>query len=286
MSIEQYVNKIISYIELNTENKKDLKEELIRHISDKCSYYKHEGTDEASAVEQSLQDFSNAKEVGNELNKAFFPYRKPLLSTLSLLTILFTFCLAISSVIYQEIFPSIWCTLTIISSITIYYFINKPSRSANHRPLLIILMIFLNIFYFYSLFLIDGIRENTYIYILLSLLLLSCFIISISQIYLGVLYQPISIKLSSLSQQKRNTIIITNIITGVIICGVSLLFISGLLIFAPSLLIVIPCAVIVLWLFFLIGELKSQNFENLFRVLKISLAFLALGFIIIPQFML
>ncbi|MDX8046286.1 permease prefix domain 1-containing protein [Gracilibacillus sp. S3-1-1] len=286
MKIEQYVNKVISYIELNEENKKDLKKELIGHLSDKTSYYEQQGKDKESAVKQSIKDFGNAKEIGAELNEAFFPYRKQSLLLLSLLTVLFAFSLSITLFIYQDHFPLLWFILTVTSTIPICIFIYQPARSANNRLMLITLLLFLNILYFFSLFLMDGVMTNVYLYIILIILVLSCFVISITQIYLGAFYQPVSRKLTILSVQKRKAIIITNIITGIIVCGVSLLLIMGFLIFAPSVMIIFPIITIVLWLISIIGELKSEKLENMFRILKILLALLALGFITIPQFLL
>ncbi|GEN44851.1 hypothetical protein [Alkalibacillus haloalkaliphilus] len=75
---------------------------------------------------------------------------------------------------------------------------------------------------------------------------------------------------------------IINIITGILVLGVSLLVLAGWFIFDPSFqtLILVPITAILLWVLAVIGERKIVKFRTGFRILQILLAALALIYLI------
>lgn len=52
MSIQSYLNNVLSLIELNPAAKKDLQQELDDHASDKISYYQIKGFSQSEAEEK------------------------------------------------------------------------------------------------------------------------------------------------------------------------------------------------------------------------------------------
>jgi len=77
-------------------------------------------------------------------------------------------------------------------------------------------------------------------------------------------------------------IVIINIITGIIVLGISLLFLAGSLIFESSFqyFIFVPITAIVLWVLAVIGDKKIVKFRVGFRAFQILLAAFALFYLI------
>ena len=191
LSIQSYLDKLISFIELNPSTRKDLQQELAVHFRDKISFYQEQGFNEKEAEEKTKLDFGDEKKFAWKLNNAYFPFWNSILVSLSLLSMLFSVIVSFSLLTFQQVFPFLWLTITIGSSLLIIYFVRKPSRSANHRLSLILLLTWLNILYFYGLLLMDGLYNNKLLYFSLVLLIMALILVSLSQILLGVIYQPI-----------------------------------------------------------------------------------------------
>ncbi|MDV2684427.1 permease prefix domain 1-containing protein [Alkalihalophilus lindianensis] len=284
--VNDYIERVMSYIELNPTNKEDLKGELATHFQDKVNDYKSQGYDEATAIDKSKKAFGEGEEVGKELNRSFFPYRKPLLLLVSLMTVLFAVALAFTTYLAHEYIPFIWVTLVVLSSLLLLYFVKKPSRGANQRLFLIVLLVWQMILSSYGLLLMDGIQSNTLLYSLFVGVFAVSIILALSQIYLGVIYQPIELIFTQIQKQKRGVIMITTILTGIVVLGASLLYAAGLLIFSPEsfVYLAIPIGLIVLWIAFVLGELKSRKHETTFRILKVSLSVVTLVLFLSTQF--
>ncbi|WP_157796460.1 hypothetical protein [Bacillus sp. FJAT-45037] len=79
---------------------------------------------------------------------------------------------------------------------------------------------------------------------------------------------------------------IINIITGIIVLGVSFIVLAGWFIFDPSFqpIIFVPITAILLWILAVIGERKIIKFNFGFRTLQILLAALALIYLIYVNF--
>ncbi|MEW9502963.1 permease prefix domain 1-containing protein [Jeotgalibacillus marinus] len=285
MSIQSYLDKVISFIELNPSTRKDLQQELATHFRDKKSYYQEQGFNEKEAEEKTKLDFGDEKKFAQKLNNAYFPFRNSILVSLSLISMLFSVIVSFSLLTFQQIFPYLWLTIIIGSSLLILYFVRKPSRSANHRLSLILLLIWLNILYFYGYLLMDGLYNNKLLYVSLVVFMMALMLISLSQILLGVIYQPIELNLIKVNKQKRGIMVLINIVTGIIVIGVSLVYIAGALIFMPEPFIhlLLPLGIISLWIIFVIGEVKTKKIANLFRVGKIVLAIIVLSLFLITQ---
>ncbi|MBM7540265.1 hypothetical protein [Amphibacillus cookii] len=78
---------------------------------------------------------------------------------------------------------------------------------------------------------------------------------------------------------------ITNILTGIVVLGINLLYGIGILLFVPEpfVYLLIPIGLIILWLTCVLGELKSRKYETTFRRLKILLSVVMLALFLVVQ---
>lgn len=268
-SVNQYIEDILSYVELNEKNKRDIKQEFNDHINSKVKEYKDKGYDEKQAVDQSISDFGETEKVGKELNREMFPFRRSLLIILGLSSILFSVMISFFANVFHDITPYIWLVITLLSSLILFYFASKPARASSNRLLLLCLLLWIFLLHFYGLFLMDGLMENQLFYFSLFGLLVINISLILIQIYLGAVFQPISKELQTLSNQKRRIIILTNIITGFVILGVALINLAGYLIFGPGQFPIKPVVLILLWVILLICQIKIRKLENTARFLMI-----------------
>lgn len=286
MSIQSYLNNVLSLIELNPAAKKDLQQELDDHASDKISYYQTKGFSQSEAEEKTKSDFGNPRVFAKKINDAHFPFRYSLLAWLSTLSIVFSLVIGFSLLAHQQIFPYGWVLITTGSSTLLFYFIRQPSRSANNRLILIFLLIWLNLLYMYGLLLMDGFQHVTCLYFISLAYLLVLMGISLSQILVGAIYQPIDLNLNKQKKQERTFSVLTNILTGIIVGAISLVYIVGLFIFGPRPVFeigdLIPLSLII-WILLVVGEVKWNQYSSAFRVSKILLAMLLLGYFVMNQ---
>ena len=284
MSIQSYLNNVLKLIELSPTAKKDLHQELDDHANDKISYYQTKGFSKSEAEEKTRSDFGDPKVFAKEINTAYFPFRYKLLILLSILSIIFSLAIGLSLLVNQPIFSLGWTIIATGSSAMLFYFIRKPSRSANNRLFLIGLLIWLTLIYFFGYIMMDGIYDVTWLYSLSLLYILVLIVLSLSQIVAGVIYQPIAPNLIKLKKQNRIINILINTLTGVIVIGISLFYLGGLLIFGAVSLVpaLVPLSIIV-WIVLVVGELKWDRYSTFFRVSKIVLALVVLIYFAIPQ---
>ncbi|WP_078598387.1 permease prefix domain 1-containing protein [Evansella clarkii] len=282
--VDQYIESVLDHVELNQENKRDIKEEFTFHLNKKTEVYEEEGLSKQQAEETAISDFGVSSQIGKELNREIFPFRKPLLMIAGLTGVLFSALVTFSTYMFQEIVPLVWLILTLISNVSIFYFVQKPARAAASRLLLISLLLVTFLFGFYGYLLMDGFIQNQLVYYGLFALFLIHSAILFSQIYMGSMFQPVNVDLKMLSDEKRRSALLINILTGIIVLGVALFGLVGYIIFVPTSVPVIPLSLILAWFSLFLCHLKIRKLENLSRFLMIALASLVLAGFMYIQF--
>lgn len=89
--LEQYVENIVCYTEGSKQEKEDLFEELLIHLElSRDNIMKEEGIGQEEAEEWAMKLFGKEGEIGSGIQQALFPYRKELMLTLAISSILAT----------------------------------------------------------------------------------------------------------------------------------------------------------------------------------------------------
>lgn len=89
--LEQYVENIVRYTEGSKQEKEDLFEELLIHLElSRDNIMKEEGIEQEEAEEKAMKLFGKEGEIGSGIQQALFPYRKELMLTLAISSILAT----------------------------------------------------------------------------------------------------------------------------------------------------------------------------------------------------
>lgn len=88
--LEQYVKNIVRHTECSKKEKEDLFEELLIHLELSRDQFLKEGLSIEEAEKKAMEVFGEEGEIGSQLQQAIFPYRKELMLTLALSSLLFT----------------------------------------------------------------------------------------------------------------------------------------------------------------------------------------------------
>jgi hypothetical protein len=88
--LEQYVENIVRHTECSKEEKEDLFEELLVHLELSRDEFLKEGLSQDEAEKKAMAVFGAEGEIGSQIQQAIFPYRKELMLTLAVSSLLFT----------------------------------------------------------------------------------------------------------------------------------------------------------------------------------------------------
>lgn len=280
--MKSYLTNVLSFIELNPSEKLELEQELGSHMNDKISYYQDKGFTQEEAEIKTKLDFGEPRVFAKKINDAYFPFRYSLLKALSAVTIVFSLLVGFSIWLHQGYIPFGWVPITIVSAALLFYFIHRPSRSAKYRLRLVLLLVWLTLLYFYGWMLMDGFHHITVLYYISLALLLGLVVLSLSQILVGAVHQPVDWNLYQMKKQERITTMFVNVVSGIIVIGIGLFYIAGLLIFGfgPIEFSIMPLG-IVIWLLLTIGAIKWNTHFKRFQIAKIVLSLTMLSIFII-----
>ena len=100
--LEQYVENIVRHTESSKKEKEELYDELLIHLQISRDYLmEEEGLTPEKAEEKAMQLFGLEGEIGSQIQQALFPYRKELMLTLAISSILFTIGVYLSSLFVE-----------------------------------------------------------------------------------------------------------------------------------------------------------------------------------------
>src|SRR5690554_224468 len=87
----RFIDKIIKQTDGNQAEKDDLYEELMVHLEMSSEQFLKEGFNEKQAEQKAMEHFGGAEEIGNQIQQAMFPFRKEMLLTLAVASIICSF---------------------------------------------------------------------------------------------------------------------------------------------------------------------------------------------------
>jgi hypothetical protein len=88
--LERFVMKIVQHTECSKEEKEDLFEELMVHLQLSKEHFLEQGLSEDEAEQKAMEQFGEEGEIGSQIQQSLFPYRKEMMLTLAISSILFT----------------------------------------------------------------------------------------------------------------------------------------------------------------------------------------------------
>lgn len=100
--LHQYVENIVTHTECSEKEKEDLYEELMTHLELTRDEFINDGLTVKEAEEKAMELFGAEGEIGSQLQQAIFPYRKELMLTLALSSILFTISAYLASLFLES----------------------------------------------------------------------------------------------------------------------------------------------------------------------------------------
>lgn len=99
--LQHYVENIVTHTECSEKEKEDLYEELMTHLELARDEFINEGLTLKEAEEKAMELFGAEGEIGSQLQQAIFPFRKEMLLTLALSSILFTISAYLASLFLE-----------------------------------------------------------------------------------------------------------------------------------------------------------------------------------------
>ncbi|WP_096185715.1 permease prefix domain 1-containing protein [Evansella halocellulosilytica] len=285
-AISQYIDSILIHIEANKKEYDGLKAELTAYIEEKKLYYIQKGYPESKAAEKAISDFGSYDEVGQALSKSIFPQRRYALSSLLIISIIYTVFVSIMVYIEHSIIPVFLLLIVTFLSLTNLWLTKRQLLIARYRLAFIGFGFIYVITWFYGSFYIDGVSSGILTWLLMAIALIYLLTIVVN-IVLGAIYQPISRYFMKAPVKNRVLIIISNSISGIIVLSYLLSTLFGFLIFGSpdiryTLYILIPSVLTTsIWI---ISIIISSRFHKLAWVSTI-LQFLICAYVIYYWFL-
>ncbi|WP_078549183.1 permease prefix domain 1-containing protein [Litchfieldia alkalitelluris] len=125
--LERYVENIVHHTESSKKEKEDLYEELLIHLQISRDYLiEAEGLTSDEAEERAMQLFGQEGEIGSQIQQALFPYRKELMLTLSISSIIATISIYLLSLFVEgDAYIGWLCYSMVLSSMLLFLPLNQ-----------------------------------------------------------------------------------------------------------------------------------------------------------------
>lgn len=215
---QNFIEKVVSQIDGNEEEKADLREELTIHLELSYAEFTKNGYDKEEAKQQAMNSFGVPNEIGNDIQHAMFPYKKAMLLTLAITSFLYSFIVYIAHLFINGDAHILWLIISVISSSVVSLFALQVLPSLDRKRWLNATLIFHIATYLIGI----GFALEPFTYILVLLILL----LSITLIYRTAMYQYKPGK-HLLTEQIR-WLHFLNISVGLAVIGMTLFFLWGI----------------------------------------------------------
>lgn len=226
-TLHRFVERIVQQTDGNKAEKADLYEELMTHLDTSNNKFLEEGFEAKEAERKAMECFGDAGNVGSQIQQAMFPFRKEMMLTLAILSIVFSFGVYAAQLFLEGDAYIVWLILSVIVSTCVLIFALQPLPFLNRRIALNTMLIVHIFIYFFGVLLATGVTRS----ISAVLTTLACFIVllGIVLVYRTTIYDYQSSK----HPYKKQAIIlhIFNITAGIIVIGFTLFYIWAFLIF-------------------------------------------------------
>lgn len=254
-SFHHFVDKIVQQTTGNKTEKDDLYDELMVHLEMSREQFRKEGFNEKQAERKAMEHFGDADEIGDQIRRAMFPFRKIMMLALASVSIIFSFGVYLAWLFLENESVIGWLFISVIISSCLFYAAIKPASSLNRRFRLNTVLIIHIFLYVYGALLASGIAHPTSIpLIILSWLIILFDIILLFQTTLNN-YQSTKYKLD----KQFKMLHIFNMSAGIIVICTTLFFLWGIVAFSSEitlrmLMLFIP---FIIWL---IAYILQMNF--------------------------
>lgn len=252
--LHRFVEKIVRQTDGNKAEKKDLYEELMSHLESSCNKFLAEGFERQGAEQKAMECFGDAGDVGGQIQQAMFPFRKEMMLTLAIVSIVFSFAVYLAQLFIEGDAYIGWLILSIIVSTFVFIFAVHPLPFLNRR-LALNSMLFIHIFtYLFGVLLATGVTQS--ISIVLTFMAWFIVLLGIVLVYRTTIYDYQSSK----HPYKRSAILLHtyNLTIGMVIIGFTLFFLWAFMLFIDEwtpflLLLLVP---LLIWLIAYMTQMK------------------------------
>ncbi|RFU62297.1 hypothetical protein D0469_20555 [Peribacillus saganii] len=249
--LERFVENIVRHTDCSKEEKEDLYEELLIHLQMSRGQLMEDGLSKEEAEKKAMALFGNEGEIGSQIQQAMFPYRKELMFTLSVTSILYTVAAYCLQLFWEGNAFIMWMVVSMASSSFIFYLAVNKSVHLNRKRWINSTLVLHALIYLYGGMLSDG----------LSLTILPIAAGLVILLNLSLLYLTSLNSFGSSQALNRDSKIIhaLNITAGIFIIGATLFIVGGSLImiggFSPIMLAF--CLPALIWIGLYIAQVKA-----------------------------
>lgn len=248
-NFKAYVEKIVSQTDCTNDEKEDLFEELMVHLELSRDELMSQGMSKREAEVKAMQLFGDEEAIGGQIQQSIYPFRKELILTLSMGSILYNISLYLLSLFHEGNAHIAWLLVSMVVSTVLFLIaLNQISLLNRRRWLnsLFITHIFTSLIGYAIVSAVEHSAQlpmviANWIIILLALVL----------VYQTTIYE-------SKSQKESKRLHQLNFLVGIVTIGFSLFFVwGGLMLFGglhPYLILM--CLPLVLWLGLYYGQMK------------------------------
>ncbi|WP_404328681.1 permease prefix domain 1-containing protein [Mesobacillus maritimus] len=281
-NFEAYVEKIVSQTDCTNEEKEDLFEELMVHLELSRGELMSQGMSEGEAELKAMKLFGVEEDIGGQIQQSMYPYRKELILTLSIGSILFTVSLYLLSLFHEGNAHIGWLLVSmVVSTILLLIAINQISLLNRRRWLnsLFITHISTSLFGYAIVSAMDHPAQlamviANWVIIFLALVL----------VYQTTIYESKSQKVLGKESKRLHQV---NFILGIVTIGFCLFFIGGgLMLFGGfHLYMILMSLPLVLWICLYYGQMKLIHKHKRMAYLLAVLSVLINMFILLRAFL-
>lgn len=129
----RYVEEIVSQTDATEEEKEDLREELLIHLELSYADKRKEGHSEKEAKRIVLEDFGGSGQIGNQIQQAMFPFRKAMMLTLAMTSLLFSVVIYVSKLFVEGDAHVVWLIVSVVVSASLLIFTLHPISLFNRK---------------------------------------------------------------------------------------------------------------------------------------------------------
>ena len=277
---QRFVEGIVRETDSNKEEREDLYEELLSHLE--CSFieYQKQGFSEEEAMRTAMTNFGEEKEIGKQLQQAMYPFRREMMLSLSVASLLFAYTVYLCQLVVMGDAHIPWLLVAVFISTALLVMTVRPVSSLNRRLWMNSMLLIHIMTFFYGFLLASDVNPplSTGLSIIAVLILL----LAIVLVYRTTIYDYSSNRQQLAKDAKRFHFV--NITTGIFIVLATLFFLWAFLLFSEmSSRVYVLFIPLVLWIIsyasqlqLLSKQLKQWAYVILF--LQTAVVLLAVGF--------
>ena len=218
--LEQYVENIVRHTESSKKEKEDLYEELLSHLQSSRDFLmEEEGLTPDNAEEKAMQLFGQEGEIGSQIQQALFPYRKELMLTLAISSVIFTISTYVLSLFVRgDAYIGWLCISMSLSSMLLFLPLNQHFH-INRKLWINGLLIVHTLVQLYGWLIVSQLDHSTIVG--LTILVWLNIALTIGLIYWITIYDY------GTNEKHMKLLHGLNIASGIVIIGISLVLIVG-----------------------------------------------------------